>query len=77
MNQSEFHATARHLLKAREKSRTQSVIGLGFVSHWLKNWRERSNHNRVIISTVIWKTSLKYIFYNQYKYLSEPINGEK
>jgi len=37
MNQSEFLAAiACILLKAREKSRLQSAIGFGFVSHWLK-----------------------------------------
>ena len=32
----------RSFLKAREKLRAQGAIsfGLGFASHWLKNWRE-------------------------------------
>ena len=39
----------------REKSRVHGVIGFGFASHWLKNWREScepviksSNRKRVI-----------------------------
>ena len=36
MHQSEFRAITCNLLKAREKSRAQGVIGLGFASHWLK-----------------------------------------
>ena len=35
-NQSEFQPITGNLLKAREKSRIQGVIG--FASHWLKNW---------------------------------------
>ena len=38
MNQSEFPAITRNLLKAREKSRVQGAIG--FASHWLKKWHE-------------------------------------
>jgi len=30
----------RNLLKVQEKSRAQVVIGFGFASHWLINWRE-------------------------------------
>ena len=30
----------KYLLNAREKSRLQGAIGLGFASHWLKNWGE-------------------------------------
>ena len=40
INQSEFLAFTRNLLKAREKSRVQGIIDSGFASHWLKNWRE-------------------------------------
>ena len=41
MNQSEFLAITFNLLKAREKSRIQGVIGFGLASHCgLKNWRE-------------------------------------
>ena len=29
-----------NFLKARQKSRIQGVLGFGFASHWLKNWRE-------------------------------------
>ena len=36
MNQPEFLAVTRNLLKAREKSRVQAVIGFGFASHRLK-----------------------------------------
>ena len=37
MNKSEFLAITWNLLKAREKSRDQSAIGIGSASHWLKN----------------------------------------
>ena len=55
MNQSQFLAITCNSLEAREKSRVHGVIGFGFDSHWLKNWREsykpitkRSNRNYVI-----------------------------
>ena len=40
MNQSQFLAITCNSLKVREKSRVHGVIGFGFASHWLKNWRE-------------------------------------
>ena len=40
MNQFEFLAITCILLKAREKSGAQGVIGSGFASQWLKNWHE-------------------------------------
>ena len=40
MNQSQFLAITCNSLEAREKSRVYGVIGFGFDSHWLKNWRE-------------------------------------
>ena len=40
MNQSQFLAITSNSLEAREKSRVHGVIGFGFDSHWLKNWRE-------------------------------------
>ena len=55
MNQSQFLAITCNSLKAREKSRVQGAIGVGFASHWLKNWRDsfkritkRSNRNHGI-----------------------------
>ena len=45
MNQSQFLAIFRNLLKAREKLRVQGVIGFGFASHWSKNWRETFKAN--------------------------------
>ena len=58
MNQSQF-------LEAREKSRVHGVIGYGFASHWLKNWRDpfepitkRSNRNHVITFYSQLKTAL-------------------
>ena len=55
MNQSHFREIICNSLKAREESRVHGVIGFGFASHWLKNWREsfkpitkRSNRNQVI-----------------------------
>ena len=40
MNQSQSLQITCNSLEAREKSRVQGVIGFGFASHWLKNWRE-------------------------------------
>ena len=55
INQSQFLAITCNSFKAREKSRVQGAIALGFASHWLKNGREsfkpitkRSNRNHVI-----------------------------
>ena len=62
MNQSQFLAISCNLLKAREKSRAHmhGVIGFGFDSHWLKNWREsfkpitrRSNRNHVFTGRTV------------------------
>ena len=39
MNQSQFLAVTCNSLEGREKSRVHGAIGLGFDSHWLKNWR--------------------------------------
>ena len=41
MNQSEYLTITCNLLKARENSRVQGVIGFGFdfASNWLKNLR--------------------------------------
>ena len=65
MNQSQFLAIIWNLLKARERSRVHGAIGLGFPSHWLKNWREsfkpiikRSNRNHVITFDSHLKTPL-------------------
>ena len=65
MNQSEFITITCNLLKAREKSRIQAAIGLGFASHWLKIWRQvfnpitkRSNRNRPITFDSHLKTTL-------------------
>ena len=52
-------------LEAREQSRVHGVIGFGFASHWLKNWRhsfkpitKRSNRNHVITFDSHLKTAL-------------------
>ena len=65
MNQSQFLAITCNSLEAREKSRVHGVIGFGFASHWLKNWREsfkpitkRSNRNHVITFDSHLKTAL-------------------
>ena len=65
MNQSQFLAITCNSLEAREKSRVQGGIGFGFVSHWLKNWREsfkpitkRSNRNYVLTFDSNLKTAL-------------------
>ena len=65
MNQSQFLAITCNSLKAREKSRVQGAIALGFASHWLKSWREffkpitkRSNRNQVITFDSHLKTTL-------------------
>ena len=65
MNQSQFLAITYNSLKAREKSRVHGTIAFGFVSHWLKNWRESfkpitkcSNRNHVITFDSHLKTAL-------------------
>ena len=65
MNQSQFLAITCNSLKVREKSRVHGVIGFGFASNWLKNWREpfkpitkRSNRNHVITFDSHLKTAL-------------------
>ena len=65
MNQSEYLAITCNLVKAREKSRVQEVIGFGFASNWLKNLRETfktitkcSNHNRLTTSDSHLKAAL-------------------
>ena len=56
MNQSEFLEITYNLLKAREKSRVQSVICFRFAFDWLKNWREifksttKRNHKLTLTS---------------------------
>ena len=70
MNQSQFLAITCNSLEALEKSRVYCVIGLGFDSHWLKNWHEsfkpitkRSNRNHIITFDSHLKTAL---IMNQY-----------
>ena len=66
MNQSQFLAITCNSLEGREKSRVHGfLIGFGFDSHWLKNWREsfkpitkRSNRNHVITFDSHLKTAL-------------------
>ena len=65
MNQSQFLAITCNSLKARGKSRVHGATGLGFASHWLKNWREffrpitnRSDRNHVITFDSHLKTAL-------------------
>ena len=65
VNQSEFLAITRNLLKARRKFRVKGVIGFSFVCHCLKNWRDiyslitkRSNRNRAITFDSHLKTAL-------------------
>ena len=65
MNQSQFLAITCNSLEAREKSRVHGVIGFGFASHWLKNWRDslkpitkRSYRNHVITFDSHLKTAL-------------------
>ena len=66
MNQSQFLAITCNAPEAREISRVYGAIGFGFVSHWLKNWREsfkpitkRSNRNHVITFDSHLKTALQ------------------
>ena len=68
MNQSQFLAITCNSLKERENSRVHGAIGFGFVSHWLKNWREsfkpitkRSNRNHVITFDSHLKTALSHV----------------
>ena len=65
MNQLQFLAITCNSLKEQEKSRVHGAIGFGFVSHWLKNWREsfkpitkRNNRNHVITFDSHLKTAL-------------------
>ena len=65
MNQLQLLAITGYSLEAREKSRLRGVIGFGFASHWLKNWRDsfkpitlRSNRNYVITFDSHLKTAL-------------------
>ena len=65
MNQSQFLAITCNSPEAREISRVHGVIGFGFASHWLKNWREsfkpitkRRNRNHVITFDSHLKTAL-------------------
>ena len=69
MNQLQFLAIICNSLEAREKSRVRSAIAFGFVSHWLKNWRDsfqpitkRSNRNHVITFDSHLKTALYILF---------------
>ena len=66
MNQSEFLAIICNSLEAREKSRQHGVIGFGFASNRLKNWREsfkpitkRRNRNHVITFDSHLKTAIR------------------
>ena len=70
MNQSQFLAITCNSLEAREKSRVHGVIGFGFDSHWLKNWRESfkpitklSNRNYGITFDSHLKTALRQIMF--------------
>ena len=70
MNQSQFLAITCNSLEAREKSRVHGVIGFGFDSHWLKNWRESfkpitklSNRNYGITFDSHLKTALLYTWH--------------
>ena len=66
MNQSQFLAITCNSLKARQKSRVHGVIGSGFASDWLKNWRDSfkpitkcSNRIHVITFDSHLKTALR------------------
>ena len=67
MNQSQFLAITCNWLEEREISRIHGALGfgLGFASHWLKNWRDsfkpitkHSNRNHVITFDSHLKTAL-------------------
>ena len=69
MNQSQLLAITCNSLEARERSRVHGAIDFGFVSHWLKNWREsfkpitkRSNRNHGITFDSHLKTALLECF---------------
>ena len=78
MSQLQFLAITCNSLKEQEKSRVHGAIGFGFVSHWLKNWREsfkpitkRSNRNHVITFDSHLKTAL-YVNINTATSLNMP-----
>ena len=80
MNQSQFLAMNCNPLEAREKSRVHGAIGFGFgfVSQWLKNWRDsfkpitkRSNRNHVITFDSQLKTALSLDSYTKTKQIRE------
>ena len=68
MNQSQFLAITCNSTEARERSRVHgAMIGFGFDSHWLQNWRDsfkpitkRSNRNHVITFDSHFKTALTW-----------------
>ena len=81
MNQSQLLAISCNSLEAREKSRVHGVIGFGFDSHWLKNWRESfkpitklSNRNHGITFDSHLKTTLLSIGYKSPSYVFSPID---
>ena len=70
IKQSQFLAITCNSLEAREKSCARGVIGFGFASHWLKNWRDPfkpitkcSNRNH----TITFDSHLKTALYSTYK----------
>ena len=71
MNQSQLLAITCNSPEAREKSRVHSAIGVGFASHWLKNWRDSfepisklSNLNHAITFDSHLKTALSFELIN-------------
>ena len=77
MSQSQSLAITCNSLKGREKSRVHGAIGFGFVSHWLKNWRESfepitkcSNRNHVITFDSHLKTALYTVCRSSHRQIS-------
>ena len=73
MNKLEFQAITWSFLKARKKSRLQGVIGFGFASHWLKNWRaifaptsyfRKSFENCSVVKKKKIETAIKFVLNN-------------
>jgi len=72
MNKLEFQAITWSFLKTRKESRLQGLIGFGFASHWLRNWRaifeptsyfRKSFENCSVVKKKV-ETAIKFVLNN-------------